>query len=64
MRYFETRFLEEAMNFISTFDPRTIQQTMVIATHGFIKKTDKIPAKEISKAIRIKNAYFGNIKNK
>jgi len=30
----------------------------VIATHGFIKKTQKTPAKEIDKAVRIRELYF------
>ena len=33
-------------------------ETLVIATHGFIKKTQKTPQKEIDKAIKIRNTYF------
>lgn len=33
---------------------------LVIATHGFVKKTQKTPQKEIDKAISIRNKYFGN----
>lgn len=32
--------------------------TLVIATHGFIKKTQKTPRKEIMKAEEIRNKYF------
>jgi len=32
----------------------------VFATHGFIKKVDKVPKNEIERAIRIKNEYFDN----
>jgi phage-related protein len=32
-------------------------ETFVIATHGFIKKTDKVPTKEIERALSIKRAY-------
>ena len=32
--------------------------TLVIATHGFIKKTQKTPQKEINKAIAIREQYF------
>ncbi len=35
-------------------------ETLVIATHGFVKKTQKTPQKEIDKAIAIRNLYFGN----
>lgn len=34
--------------------------TLVVATHGIIKKTQKTPAKEISKAEKIKKEYFEN----
>ena len=109
MRYFETRFLEEADEFISRLDAKTIKkifynidlaeqtndpklfkklqndiwefrtkfaglqirllafwdksgnkETMVIATHGFIKKVDKVPANEIDRALRLKKKYFKN----
>jgi phage-related protein len=109
MRFFETRFLEEADEFISGLDPKTIRkifynidlaeqtndpklfkklqfdiwefrtkygglqirllafwdksdskQTLVIATHGFIKKVDKVPANEIDRATRLRDKYFNN----
>jgi hypothetical protein len=34
--------------------------TFVLATHGFIKKDDKVPVKEIDKAERIRQQYFSN----
>ena len=33
-------------------------QTLLIATHGFVKKTAKTPLKEIAKAERIRTTYF------
>src|SRR5690606_2080537 len=109
MRYFETKFLEEADEFISELDPKTIKkifynidlaeqtsdpklfkklqydiwefrtkfgglqirllafwdktdkkETLVIATHGFIKKADKVPANEIDRAVRLRDKYFNN----
>lgn len=111
MRYFETRFLEEADKFISKLAPKAIRkvfynidlaeqtndpklfkklqneiwefrfrylglqirllafwdktdakETLVFATHGFIKKVDKVPANEIERAENIRNNYF-QIKN-
>lgn len=41
----------------------TEQQTLVIATHGIIKKTQKTPSKEIEKAEQIRKVYF-NERNK
>ncbi|MBQ9545997.1 MAG: type II toxin-antitoxin system RelE/ParE family toxin [Bacteroidales bacterium] len=36
------------------------QQSLVIATHGFVKKTQKTPEKEIAKAISIMKEYYNN----
>lgn len=36
----------------------TEEDTLVIATHGIVKKTQKTPAKEIAKAERIRREYF------
>ena len=107
MKYFETRFLEEANKFIAGLDSKTVKKifynidlaeqtndpkllkklqndiwefrtkyaglhirllafwdktdskdTLVFATHGFIKKVEKVPKKEIDRAIRIKNEYL------
>lgn len=37
-------------------------QTLVVATHGIIKKTSKVDKKEIDKAEKIRQAYFKNKK--
>lgn len=109
MRYFETKFLDEADEFIANLDLKTIKKilynidlaeqtndprlfkklqgdiwefrtnyggkqirllafwdkteskdTLVIATHGFIKKLDKVPANEIRRAIKLREKYFDN----
>lgn len=109
MRYFETIFLEEADEFVSQLDSKTIKkifynidlaeqtndpklfkklqndiwefrtkfaglqirllafwdktdnkETLVLATHGFIKKVDKVPANEINRALRLRDKYFDN----
>jgi phage-related protein len=113
MRFFETRFLEEANEFISGLDLKTAKklfynidlseqtndpklfkklkndiwefrtkyaglqirllafwdksdnkETLVFATHGFIKKVDRVPEKEINRAVRIRNKYFENKQKK
>lgn len=38
----------------------TEKGTLVIATHGIIKKTSKTPKKEIDKAEKIRSKYFAN----
>lgn len=40
----------------------TEQQSLIIATHGIVKKTDKTPAKEIAKAQAIRKEYFDSKK--
>lgn len=109
MRYFETKFMEEANEFVAKLDSKTIKkifynidlaeqtndpklfkklqndiwelrtkfaglqirllafwdktdskETLVIATHGFVKKGDKVPANEINRAVKLKDKYFKN----
>ena len=109
MRYFETCFLEEANQYLSSLDMKAIKKvlfnidlseqtndprlfkklqkdiwefrtlhrgvqirllafwdkmekrrTLVIATHGFHKKTDKVPASEINRAVKLREQYFRN----
>lgn len=38
----------------------TDEETLVIATHGIIKKTQKTPSKEIAKAEALRKDYFKN----
>jgi hypothetical protein len=113
MRFFETIFLEEADEFISQLDPKTIKkilynidlaeqtndpklfkklqsdiwefrtkfaglqirllafwdktdnkETLVIATHGFIKKVDKVQVSEIDRALRLRDKYFSSKQKK
>lgn len=40
----------------------TVNETLVIATHGFIKKTQKTPLKEIARAEEIRKIYFNSKK--
>jgi hypothetical protein len=34
------------------------KETLVMATHGFIKKVDNVPENEIERAGRIRERYF------
>jgi phage-related protein len=42
----------------------TDSNTLVVCTHGIIKKTQKTPSKEIVKAENIRKKYFENKKEK
>ena len=48
---------------IDPSDSEQAKQTLVLATHGIIKKTGKTPEKEIDKAENIRLRYF-ELKNK
>jgi hypothetical protein len=43
---------------LAFWDKSDNKQTLVIATHGFVKKVDKVPSNEIDRAVRIKDKYF------
>lgn len=47
---------------LAFWDKNDKVNTLVIATHGFIKKTQKTPLKEISKAEEIRKEYFNSKK--
>jgi phage-related protein len=113
MRYFETKFLEEANEFISGLDRKTVKkilynidlaeqtndpklfkklqndiwefrtkyaglqirllafwdktdnkETLVLETHGFVKKVDKVRANEIDRALKLRDNYFNNKQKK
>jgi phage-related protein len=40
------------------WDKRDSTYTLVVATHGIVKKTDKVPVKEIKRAESIREKYF------
>ena len=56
---FRTKYNNIAYRLLAFWDTRT--NSLVIATHGFVKKTQKTPLKEIAKAEEIRKRYF-NIK--
>lgn len=43
---------------LAFWDKTDKQQTLVVATHGFAKKTDKVPEKEVLKADQLRRQYF------
>lgn len=53
---FRTLYNRTAYRLFAFWD--TEERSLVIATHGIIKKTRKTPAKEIAKAERIRQEYF------
>ena len=55
---FRTRFNGVQYRLLAFWDKSGKEETLVIATHGFKKKTDKVAIKEIRKAEKIKEQYF------
>lgn len=55
---FRTRFNKKQFRLLAFWDKRDRKNTLVICTHGFIKKTDKVQRKEIEIAVRMKKKYF------
>lgn len=60
---FRTLFNKKRYRVLAFWDKAQPVDTLVIATHGFIKKTQKTPQKEINKAISIRELYFKNKQN-
>lgn len=61
---FRTKYLGKQIRLLAFWDKVESTRTLVLATHGFIKKTQKTPKKEIKKAERIREKYFKNKKER
>jgi phage-related protein len=57
---FRTRFKSKQIRLLAFWDKSSDKETLVIATHGFIKKSQKTPIKEIEKAIQLRREYIEN----
>ncbi len=62
IREFRTKYGNIQYRLLAFWDKSDKQETLVIASHGIIKKTDKMPSKEIEKAEKIRLIYFSNLK--
>ncbi len=60
---FRTLYNKTYYRLFSFWDKEDKQKTLVLATHGIIKKTGKTPEKEMEKAEKIRLKYF-ELKNK
>ncbi|HNX12305.1 MAG TPA: type II toxin-antitoxin system RelE/ParE family toxin [Paludibacteraceae bacterium] len=57
---FRTIYAGIQIRLLAFWDKTDNKETLVIATHGFVKKVDNVPGNEIKRAVRIKNKYFNN----
>lgn len=55
---FRTKYNKTYYRILAFWDKTEKTETLVVATHGMIKKTDKVPKKEIEKARIIMRLYF------
>ncbi len=55
---FRTNFNQKQYRLLAFWDKEDKQETLVVATHGIVKKTQKMPEKEMDKAERIRQQYF------
>ncbi|MBN1181595.1 MAG: type II toxin-antitoxin system RelE/ParE family toxin [Bacteroidales bacterium] len=55
---FRTKYKKTYYRLLSFWDKTDKTETFVVATHGIIKKTEKIPKAEIEKAKAIMKQYF------
>lgn len=59
---FRTLFQGLQYRLLAFWDKTASSNTIVIATHGFIKKQSKVPEKEIKRALQSRTQYFQNKK--
>ena len=55
---FRTKYRRTYYRLLAFWDKTDKTETLVVATHGIIKKTDKMPKAEIEKAKTIMKQYF------
>ena len=55
---FRTLYKKKQYRLLAFWDKEDKNETLVIATHGFVKKTSKVSKSEIEKAEDIRTKYF------
>lgn len=60
---FRTKYSGNEYRLLAFWDKSNKQTSLVITSHGIIKKVNKMPQKEIDKANKIRMNYFSSIKN-
>jgi phage-related protein len=55
---FRTKYSGLQIRLLAFWDKTGDNETLVIATNGFIKKVDRVPANEIDRAVNIRKRYF------
>jgi phage-related protein len=55
---FRTKYLGKQLRLLAFWDKANKASTLVLASNGFVKKTQKTPVSEIERAERIRQLYF------
>ena len=55
---FRTEYKRLQYRLLAFWDKRDVNKTLVVCTHGFVKKTDQVPSSEIDKAITLMRNHF------
>ncbi|MEO6286220.1 MAG: type II toxin-antitoxin system RelE/ParE family toxin [Dyadobacter sp.] len=55
---FRTLYRGSHCRLLAFWDKSNTQQTLVISTHGFVKKQSRVPDTEIGRALQIRDKYF------
>lgn len=55
---FRTKYNGLQYRFFAFWDKTDTIETLVISTHGIVKKVDKVPKSEIEKAEKMRQEYF------
>jgi len=55
---FRTKYSGLQYRLFAFWDKTDKTETLVISTHGIVKKVDKVPRNEIEKAMKIRAEYF------
>ncbi|MFN5621445.1 MAG: type II toxin-antitoxin system RelE/ParE family toxin [Flavobacteriales bacterium] len=58
---FRTAYAGQQIRMLAFWDKTDSNNTLVVATHGFVKKTNRVGEKEIERAVRLRAKYFNNI---
>ena len=61
---FRTKYAGLQIRLLAFWDKTDDKETLVFATHGFIKKVDRVPPNEIERAVIIRTRYFENKQKK
>jgi len=60
---FRTTYQGFQYRLLAFWDKTSATETLVISTHGFVKKQSKVPEKEIQKTVQSRKKYFEEKQN-